>query len=286
MELITSKRNKAKIKLAIQGASGSGKTYSSLLLAKGLSNNDFSKVVVIDTEGGSSNLYAHLGEFRVLSLKPPYSPDNYIKAIDTCIEAGMEIIILDSISQCWTYLLNFHSKMTGNSFTNWKKVTEKQDNFINKILQSPVHIIATMRAKQAYVLNLKDGKYVPEKIGLKAIQRNDIDFEFTVVFNLDNTNNVTVMKDRTILFSKPNKFKINATTGQKIYNWCEFNESDLKLIKEEIEACESVASLKRLYSKYSTLKHELEPLILEKKSRLENVQINGVSSKKTSSSKA
>ena len=59
MQLRKSERKKAKIKLALQGAAGSGKTYSSLLLAKGLTNGDLSNVAIIDTENGSADLYAH-----------------------------------------------------------------------------------------------------------------------------------------------------------------------------------------------------------------------------------
>lgn len=75
----------------------------------------------------------------------------------------MEVIIVDSISQCWDYLLDFHAGLQGNSFANWAKVTPRQNAFVQKILQSPVHIICTMRTKQDYVLNEKNGKMVPEK---------------------------------------------------------------------------------------------------------------------------
>jgi len=81
----------------------------------------------------------------------------------------MEVIILDSISVVWEELLDYHSKLPGNSFTNWNKVSPRQNSFINKILQANAHIIATLRTKQDYVLNQKDGKYIPEKVGLRAI---------------------------------------------------------------------------------------------------------------------
>ncbi|WP_242203238.1 AAA family ATPase [Aestuariivivens insulae] len=239
MELRKSERKKVKIKLAIQGCSGTGKTYSSLLLAKGLTNDDYSKVAVIDSEGGSADLYAHLGDFNVLTLKPPYCPSKYIKAIDLCINQGIEVIVLDSISHCWTYLLELHSKLDGkNSFMNWKQITPLQDEFINKILYADVHIIATMRTKQNYVLNNINGKIVPEKIGLKAIQRNDIEFEFSLVFKIDSEHFAKVTKNRTSLFESSDKFIINSGTGKKIREWCnnelKFEKDSQVIRKEEI----------------------------------------------------
>ena len=136
MEIRKSERKNAKIKLALQGSAGSGKTYSSLLLAKGLLGVDFSKIAIIDTENGSADLYAHLGNYNVISMDPPYSPERYIEAITLCEKAGMEVIVLDSISHCWDYLLDIHTNMPGNSFTNWGKITPRQNAFINKILRS------------------------------------------------------------------------------------------------------------------------------------------------------
>ena len=147
MQLQTAQRKRAKIKMAIQSPSGGGKSYSSLLIAKGLTNGDFSKVAVIDSENGSSNLYAHLGEYNVLPISPPYTPEKYIEAITVCENAGMEVIILDSISHAWDELLDFHSKLAGNSFTNWNKVTPRQKAFVDKILHCNAHVIATMRTK-------------------------------------------------------------------------------------------------------------------------------------------
>ena len=87
MNLRQSERKRAKIKMALQGSAGAGKTYSALLLAKGLTNGDFSKVAIIDSENGSADLYAHLGQYNVLSLHPPFTPENYIKAIEVCEKA-------------------------------------------------------------------------------------------------------------------------------------------------------------------------------------------------------
>lgn len=225
MNLRKSERKQAKIKLALQGSAGSGKTYSSLLLAKGLSNGDLTSVAIIDTENGSADLYSHLGEYNVLTLEAPYTPENYIKAIEVCEKAGMKVIILDSISHEWDELLDFHSKLAGNSFTNWAKITPRQKAFVDKILQTKTHIIATMRTKQDYVLNQKDGKFTPEKVGLKSVQRDGIDFEFTLVFEVDIKHFAVASKDRTGLFVGRPDFMISEKTGKEILVWCESGTS-------------------------------------------------------------
>ncbi|MDC1276942.1 ATP-binding protein [Algibacter sp.] len=275
MKLRKSERKQAKIKLALQGSAGSGKTFSSLLLAKGLTNGDFSKVAIIDTENRSADLYAHLGGFNVLSMDAPYSPEKYIEAIDICLEAKMNVIVIDSLSHCWDYLLDVHSNMPGNSFTNWGKITPRQNAFVNKILQSNVHIISTMRVKQDYVLNQKNGKFVPEKVGLKAIQRNDLDYEFTIVFDVDIAHNVKATKDRSGLFIDKPEFVINASTGRKIREWCEngtgTEQEKLATIAKEIIACTTISGLHHIYKKYPDYQAKIKDTILLRKTAIENL---------------
>ncbi|MGE8433087.1 AAA family ATPase [Chryseobacterium joostei] len=240
MQLRQSERKRAKIKMALQGSAGSGKTYSSLLLAHGLTRDDFSKIAIIDTENGSADLYAHLGNYNVLSLKPPFTPQKYVEAIEVCEKAGIEVVILDSISHCWDYLLDYHSSLAGNSFTNWAKIKPLEKLFMDKILQSSVHIIATMRTKQDYVLNQKDGKFIPEKVGLKAVQRDGVDFEFTLVFDIDIKHFAISSKDRTGLFMDKPEFKISTETGKKILDWCNSGVAETATIATSSDS--SVAS--------------------------------------------
>lgn len=271
MKLRISERKKAKIKIALQGSAGSGKTYSSLLIAKGLTGGDFSKVAIIDTENGSADLYAHLGDYNVISMESPFSPENYIEAISICESAGISVIIIDSTSHCWDYLLDAHSKMPGNSFTNWSKITPRQNAFVNKILQSNAHIISTMRVKQDYVLNQKNGKFVPEKVGLKAIQRNDLDYEFTIVFDIDIAHQAKATKDRSGLFIDKPEFIINASTGKRILKWCNQNQNRDDIVNE-IESCETIEQLRYVFSKYPELQEKIKPQILKRKQELEHIK--------------
>jgi len=220
MNVTKAKKENVKIKVAITGCSSSGKTYSSLLMAKGLANGDLSKVVVIDSEAGSSNLYSGLGQFSVLQIEPPYTPEKYIQAIDFCVSNGFEVLILDSISKCWEELLQYHSTLQGNSFTSWGKVTPRQNAFVNAILQAKAHVVMTIRIKQDYVLNLKNGVYIPQKVGYKPIQRQDIEYEPDLVFSLNAKHKATVTKNRTGLFLNASEFVITPVIGEQLKKWC------------------------------------------------------------------
>ena len=194
MQLRQSMRRAAKMRLALAGASGSGKTYSSLLIAYGMTG-DWSKIAVIDSENCSADLYAHLGGYQVLTLEN-YAPETYIEAIGICEQAGAEVIIIDSISHCWDYLLDFHANLQGNSFANWAKVTPRQNAFIQRILTSSAHVICTMRSKQDYVLS------------------------DTAVLDIAMNHKATTSKDRTGLFTGRPEFLITPAVGQAILKWC------------------------------------------------------------------
>jgi AAA domain len=280
MQLQQASRKHAKIKMALQGPSGSGKTYSALLIAFGLCNN-WNKIAVIDTENHSSELYAHLGNFQVLHLEAPFNPERYVEAIQTCEREGIEVIIIDSISHEWEGIggiLEVHSNMAGNSYTNWSKLTPRHNSFVQHILQSPCHIIGTIRSKQEYVLSEKNGKQVPEKVGMKCVTREGMDYEFTLVFELDVKNNATATKDRTSLFTGKPEFKLTAETGKKILEWC--NEGvavQKKDLTERINDCKSIEELLNLYYANPTDDATLKKAFTIKRSSLEQSLIPNTS---------
>lgn len=251
-------RKKTTIKIALQGPAGSGKTMSALRLAYGLVGN-WSKIVVIDTENGSADLYAHLGDYAVLPISD-YSPENYVEAITYCEQQGFEAIICDSISPEWDYIIDAQSKTTGNSFTNWGKFTPRHNKFMQKILQSPCHLIATMRSKQDYVLVEKNGRQVPEKVGMKATQRDGVDYEFTIAFDIDIKHNAHATKDRTSMFDVNLDFIITENTGSQIREWCETGvdvaAQKAELMKQfdsDLSDCKSKEDLDALTVKYDSL---------------------------------
>ncbi len=273
MNIRKAERKQAKIKLALQGPSGSGKTFSALLLSKGLVG-DLSKVCIIDTENSSADLYAHLGDYLVLPLVKPFTPERYIEAIELAEKEGIQCIIIDSLSHCWEYLLDFHAGLIGNSFTNWSKITPRLNNLISKILSSTAHIIATIRVKQDYVLQDKgNGKMVPEKVGMKSIQKDGIDYEFTIVLELDIHHYTTSSKDRTGLFTDVPPFIISPDIGNKIAEWCNSGISVAK-VKQYIENAIDLQQLTEVYKSYSGYYPILEAEFLAKKALLTSNILN------------
>lgn len=285
MKLRQAERKQAKMKMGLQGPSGSGKTYSALLLAFGLTE-DWSKIVVIDSEQHSSDLYADMGNYNVLQLDNPYEPERYIKAIEICEEAGMQVIIIDSISHEWDGdggILDLHGSMIGNSFTNWSKVTPRHNAFVQKILQSNAHIIATIRSKQDYVLSEKNGKQVPEKVGLKGVTRDGMDYEFTLVFELDLKHNAVATKDRTGLFMDKPQFLISPATGAKIREWCN-KGTTLDEILISIKECETVEALKQIWLKYPMFRKVIEPTLTKRKEAILKTELDVMSNHLTEES--
>ncbi len=259
MKLQKASRKKASIKMSLQGPSGSGKTFSSLLIANGLCN-DWSKIAVIDSENHSSELYSHLGSYNVLQLSAPYTPEKYVQAIEACGQAGMQVIIIDSISHEWEYVLEAHALLPGNnSFTNWQKIGLRHKRFIQAILSSKAHVIVTTRTKQDYVLNERNGKMIPEKVGLKAVQREGLDFEFTLVFDLNMKNHAIASKDRTGLFFGQPEQKLGIETGRVIYNWCNAStDNPTSVISATIYNCNTINELLELYNQYPQYKEVLK----------------------------
>ncbi|MBL7683822.1 MAG: AAA family ATPase [Flavipsychrobacter sp.] len=279
MELHNASRKHTKMKMALQGPSGSGKTRSALLIAKGISP-EWEYIAVIDTENRSADLYADLGNYKVLPLQPPFTPERYIEALNICIDAGMKVIIIDSISHEWDGLggiLECHASMVGNSFTNWSKLTPRHNSFINAILLADVHIICTIRVKQDYVLSEKAGKQVPEKVGLKSIQRDGIDYEFTIVFDLDNSLHAKVSKDRTEMFTHKPMFIPAVDTGVKIAAWCQkghaFVQSSQEEVRQSILSCMTNEELLLLFNKHPDLQEILLPDFTARKQQLHTTHI-------------
>ncbi|WEF34902.1 ATP-binding protein [Pseudoduganella chitinolytica] len=222
MEIRKAERKKAKLRLGIAAPSGAGKTYSALLLAFGLGG----KVGLIDTEHGSGDLYAHLGDYDIIGIEAPYTVAKYLQAIKAFEQAGYNVVIIDSLSHAWAGdggLLDKQGKIADsgkqNGFAAWRTITPEHNSLVEAMLRSPCHIIATMRAKQEYVLETgANGKQTPKKVGLAPVQRDGMEYEFTVMLDVDMNHVASASKDRTGLFDGA-YFKVTPETGTKLLGW-------------------------------------------------------------------
>lgn len=249
MQLQKATRKKSFLKLNLSGPAGSGKTMSALLMAYGITE-DWNKIAVVDTENGSASLYSHLGSFNVIDLQPPYSPERYIQALDTCLDAGIECIIVDSSSHEWSgpggcIEINENlaqSKYRGNTWSAWNETTPRHDAFIQKVLQSRCHMITCTRSKMETIMG--DDKKV-KKVGMKDIQRDGWEYELTVSLSIDrDTHKAIASKDRTEIFEGMEPFIITSQTGELIKEWCESgDENPVDVAIEKLSNCSSVDEL-------------------------------------------
>lgn len=217
-------KKRVKLKMAIQGPSGSGKTLGALALAKNLWTD--AKVCVVDTENESASLYADQFDFDTIPLTAPFFTKRYTDCIDAVIKAGYDVLILDSITPQWDGeggILQRKNEMDmrgGNGYANWLTFTPEHERFKQKIQQSPIHIIATMRSKQEYALQANDkGKTVPVKMGLAPVQRDGFDYEFTLVFDVQQNHFATASKDRTGIFNGLTVNIASPETATSIREW-------------------------------------------------------------------
>lgn len=273
MQLKKATRKQVKMRLGISAVSGGGKTYSALLLAKGLVG-DWNKIAVIDTENESASLYADLGDYNTLTLGAPFGPERYIDAIKMCEAAGIECIIIDSITHEWDGkggILEIHSSMTGNSFTNWASITPRHNKFLEAILQSKCHVITTVRRKTEYDIS-KDGngKTKIEKAGLKEVTREGFEYELTINFTLDEKHNCIASKDRTGLFMDKPFFTITEETGQMIKQWCDIGTTSAEIEAEAYNLLLTSKTQDDLKTNWDAINKELKaiPRIKELKDRL------------------
>lgn len=206
-------REKSKLRLALAGPSGAGKTLSALLLAYGITN-DWRKIALIDTEHGRAKFYANRSEygtekFLYQEMTAPYSPDRYIAMVTEGAESvGSDgVVIVDSFSHAWDNeggVLDIKSDIAQNpkknDYTAWAEAGKIQNNLVNSILSVNCHTIVTLRTKMAYAMEQNDnGKMQPVKLGLAPVQRENTEYEFDIVLNIARNHVASASKDTTFL---------------------------------------------------------------------------------------
>lgn len=238
MELQSAKREKIKVPIMLMGASGSGKTLSALLIAKGIieemhpdmSNEEqWKKIALIDSEHKRSLLYAQsehddvrIEGFQHLNLKAPFTAERYMQAFQICKNAGCEVIIVDSLSHAWSGEGGILDKVNnlGGRYQDWKEVKPDENLMLKMLIDSELHVIATARSKQATeVTTSETGKLKVEKLGLKPDQKDTLEYEFAITFQIYQDHMAEATKDNSSMFD--GRVLLNREVGKKIYNWAE-----------------------------------------------------------------
>jgi len=254
MMFTKAERNDTSIKLALTGPSGSGKSYSSLRLARGLVGSS-GRIAFIDTENGSGRLYSNLTEFYHHDLAAPFEYRKFISAIREAEKAGFDAVVIDSLSHLWQGILDEKNNLDrkgGNQYMNWTEPTKHLNEAIQTILQSRLHVIACLRVKMDYMVqeetNAK-GKTVsvPKKVGLAPVMRDGIEYEFSTVLEIGMDHHATASKDRSGLFVD-RTFLIDEEMGEQIAGWLSGNpqpdySADTDRFLKMIHAADSKDSL-------------------------------------------
>ncbi len=259
------KRESVKLMLSIGGPSGSGKTLSALKLARGIAG-DWGSILLADTENRSALYYAgdKTGDWQHVdfpsTIEGGYHPANWIKLIDYAeSDPKTRVLILDSLSHEWSGkggCLELQAAL-GGQFRDWARVTPLHNQVLDKIRQSRLHIIATMRSKTEYVVEQSEkGKATPKKVGMASVQRDGTEYEFGISFDVEINHHATASKDRTGLFANRGPFMITESIGEELLRW---SESGAK--KEEIYTSNNPAHK-------HILKEEAAKFKIEKKEEL------------------
>lgn len=256
MKLQRITKKQTKIRLALQGPHESGKTKSALLLAHGLTG-DWSKVAIIDTEQNSASLYSQLGPFNTVQIGSPYTVERFIESIELCELAGMEAIIIDSITPEWTGELGCLHQTTlleGSSAERWIQVMARHNTFINTIQTSPAHIIATVRSAED-----------------KVYQEKGYIHHFITALRLDHNYKAHVLKDKTGLFRNLGHIRCDEIIGARLLEWCKKGQVSVSQeLQERINNCTTVEELNGLNEL------DLEDISMQQAYTKKRIQLEGV----------
>lgn len=214
-------KRQAKLRAAVFGPSGAGKTFSSLRIARGLVG-DGGRIAFIDTERGSASKYSDRFDFDVQELRD-HSVAGYVAAIKEA--EGYDALVIDSLSHGWQSLLEEVEKLAkakyrGNTWSAWSEGTPLQKKLVNAILDFPGHVIATIRSKTEWT-TVEDGrgKKVPQRVGMAPEQGKGIEFEFDVLLEVSTEHIANVIKDRTGRFQDKLIDKPGEEFGRELAAW-------------------------------------------------------------------
>jgi hypothetical protein len=207
-------KEQSRLRMAIHGPSGAGKTFSALKIATNLGQ----RICLVDTETGSASKYGDKFDFDVCEINGDYHPDRLVEFLAEAPKEGYDVIVIDSGSHFWNgsggflELVDAEVKRAvgrggkADSFNAWKVVDPVYKRLVHAIQTCKAHVIITLRAKTEY--SKENGKV--QKLGLAPEMRDNFQYEMDVEGMLDNDHNLVIGKTRcdTLdgkVFKKPGK---------------------------------------------------------------------------------
>lgn len=180
IQIRKAQREGARLVIGLAGVSGSGKTYTAIQLAYGLANKQAGKVGFLDTENRRGSLYADSlpEQFLIGDLYAPFSPQRYIDAIHEFQAAKVEVLVIDSVTHEYEGAGGVEeiATTTNSRMPDWKRAKAEHKRFMNALLQSDMHIIVCIRAREKVdFTNPRE----PRSLGVQPIQEKNFMFEMT-----------------------------------------------------------------------------------------------------------
>ena len=195
-------RTNVSLLIGLAGGTGSGKTYSAMRLASGLSHGK--RFAVIDTENGRASYYADDFQFDVCEIHAPFNPQAYVAAIEAADKAGYGVIVVDSMSHVWAGdggVLDMQEaeldRMAGDDWKKreavkmaaWIKPKKAHKDMVQALLQVRAHVILCFRAEPKIEMVREGGqlKVVPKSSltgldGWLPVCDKNLPFELTASF--------------------------------------------------------------------------------------------------------
>jgi hypothetical protein len=214
--------------ISMEGSSGDGKTYSAILLMRGLVGTG-GKFGLLDTETGRGKIYADLaGGYEYGELTPPFTPERYIEAIKIAEAAGLSGLIIDSASHEWEGIGGIGEIAEANNLkglNKWARPKARHKKFVQTLLTTRMHIIVCLRAKEKMLQGKDDatGKETIVSGGWVPIQEKGFGFEMTVRLFFPGTGKKGVPELRKcpqdLLGAFPEGMQVSVETGERIAEW-------------------------------------------------------------------
>jgi hypothetical protein len=227
-------RGESKAIIGISGVSGSGKTYTALLVARGMVNSA-SEIGFLDTENKRGSLYADIldGKFMIGDLYPPFSPKRYSEAIKEFQDAGVKVLVIDSVSHEWEGtggcddIANApKADGTPRKIANWIGAKREHKGFMNTLLQCNMHVIVCIRAREKMDFKNPDK---PVSQGIQPVCEKNFMFELTASLLMDDAGKKQIFLKMPEFLRKSfgnGDTYLGIETGKKIMDWVNGGEKE------------------------------------------------------------